>query len=108
MRLAGTTAGLLEIELGGTLPGSQFDRLVVGGTASLGGTLDIDLVNGFTPSAGQSFQFLTAAGGVSGTFASTLFPTLPGGLTWNLLYNMRVVALFVGPPGGIGDSLPGD
>ncbi len=102
------TSGTLLIELGGTTPGTAFDRVMVGGAASLGGTLDIDLVSGFVPTRGQTFQFLAAAGGVNGMFANTLFPALPGGLTWNLVYNSHVAALVIGPAGGLGSFLPGD
>ena len=67
-------------QLGGTTVG-QFDKLSLTGTLAAGGTLDIDLINGFTPTAGNSFDLLdfTTA---SGTFALSL-PTLGGGLSWN-------------------------
>ena len=56
-----TPGGTLSIDLGGTSAGTQYDRLTVQGTASLGGTLDINLVNGFGPAAGQTFQVLDYA-----------------------------------------------
>ena len=102
------TAGVMQIEIGGPLPGSQFDKVVVGAHVVLGGTLDVDLINGFTPSAGQMFQFLTAGSAIVGAFANSSLPALPGGLTWQLLYNPKIVALIVAPIGGIGDYLPGD
>jgi hypothetical protein len=102
------TAGTLQIEIGGTTPGSQFDMLLVGGVAGLGGALDVDLLGGFMPTAGQTFQFLKASNGVAGMFASTSLPSLAGGLSWQLLYNAGVAALIVAPVGGIGDFLPGD
>lgn len=57
---AGST---LAIEVGGAAPG-QFDVLAASGTASLSGTLAVSLVNGFSPSIGDSFTVLTAAGGI--------------------------------------------
>jgi autotransporter-associated beta strand protein len=99
--------GTFLIELGGFTSGLA-DTVAVGGTATIGSTLDIDLLNGFMPGRGQTFQFLTAEGGISGTFASTLLPTLPGGLTWNLIYNTNIVALVIGGAGGLGGHLPGD
>jgi autotransporter-associated beta strand protein len=102
------TAGTLQIEIGGTTPGSQFDMLLVGGVAGIGGALDVDLLSGFMPTAGQTFQFLKASNGVAGMFGSTSLPSLAGGLTWQLLYNSGVAALIVAPVGGIGDFLPGD
>ncbi len=61
-----TPSGTLAIQLAS---GTSFDRLVVGGTAALAGTLQVDTVGSFNP-LGQSFQVLTAAGGVSGTFGT--------------------------------------
>ncbi len=46
---------------------TSFDRLVVTGTATLDGNVQLDTVNGYDP-LGQSFTFLTATGGVLGTF----------------------------------------
>ena len=96
--------GKLTIELAGTTPGNGFDQLLVNGTATLGGTLDVDLLNGFVPEAGDSFEFLRAFGGISGTFANTLFPTVPG-ITWRLAYDPLAVRLFVD---AAVNHLPGD
>jgi hypothetical protein len=53
-----TAAGTLTIEIGGPALAS-YDRLVVNGTASLAGTINVVLLNGFVPTAGTSFQVLT-------------------------------------------------
>jgi hypothetical protein len=70
----------LLIELGGTGAGS-FDKLAVGGALTAGGTLDIDLINGFTPTAGNSWDILDFAS-ATGTFTFAL-PALSPGLSWN-------------------------
>ncbi len=44
-----TATGSLNVELGGTTAGSQYDELVVSGTAMLGGTVNVSLINGFQP-----------------------------------------------------------
>jgi hypothetical protein len=91
-------AGTLEIEIGGTLPGSGYDQLnhsIGGGMALLGGTLEVSLWGGFTPALGDEFEFLTANGGVSGTFAAVNYPTLPAGLDWQLGYEPNAVHLNV-------------
>ena len=69
-----TSSGALEIELGGTSPGTQFDQLNVTGAASLDGALNVSLINGFRPGSGSAFPILTC-GSCTGQFAST------GGLT---------------------------
>lgn len=61
-----TATGTLVIQLASP---ASFDRLAVAGTATLAGTVQLDTVNGYDP-LGQSFTFLTAAGGVSGTFGT--------------------------------------
>jgi hypothetical protein len=70
-----TSSGALNIELGGYSPGTEFDLVTVtaggaGGIATLGGTLNVTLTNGFSPTNGATFTFLTAVSraGVFGTF----------------------------------------
>jgi len=53
-----SSGGSLELELGGLLPVSEYDRLHVSGYASLAGTLDIQFVNGFNPIDGSMFEAL--------------------------------------------------
>lgn len=72
------------LEIGGTDPGSSgYDRIAHSGTATLGGTLDIRLINDFTPDAGDSFVLMTGAS-ITGNFDSVLTPDLPAGLSWNV------------------------
>lgn len=61
-------AGVLACELGGTA-GGQFDALSVTGTATLGGTLNIANISGFTPSVGNTFRVVGSANN-PGTFTS--------------------------------------
>jgi T5SS/PEP-CTERM-associated repeat protein len=92
-----TYAGALEIELAGTGSG-QFDVIHHSGTAALGGALNVSLLSGFTPSAGNTFEIITAAGGITGTFASAAFPVLSG-LMWQLDYQPNAVSLVVAVAG---------
>jgi hypothetical protein len=49
----------LHAELGGTVPGALYDRLSVSGTVVLSNPiLDVEFLNGFTPSMGQSFMII--------------------------------------------------
>ena len=62
-----TSTGALDIQIGGTSAGTGFSQLNVSGTASLDGTLDLSLINGFTPYNGEQFVILTSSG-LSGAF----------------------------------------
>jgi predicted pyridoxine 5'-phosphate oxidase superfamily flavin-nucleotide-binding protein len=89
-----SAAGTLAIELGGTNAGQDYDQFAVTGTATLDGTLSVQLINGFQPSAGESFQFLTYASS-SGTFATVNGLDLGNGKRLRLDYNPSDAALTV-------------
>lgn len=67
---AQTADGDLLIELASA---SSYDQLHITGSAALGGTLTVNLINGFAPTPGQTFTIVTAAN-VNGTFAQTNLP----------------------------------
>jgi hypothetical protein len=69
------TSGALNVDIGGPSAGSAYDVINVTGPVTLGGTLNINLFNAFTPSAGQSFTVVSGASR-TGTFAS--IPATPG------------------------------
>ena len=74
-----TASGVLNIDIGGYLPGTNFDLVTVaagggGGTANLNGTLHVALTNGFVPTNGATFRFLTA-GTRAGTFTTFNYPS---------------------------------
>jgi fibronectin-binding autotransporter adhesin len=98
--LAFGSASKLVMELGGTTAGSQYDQILATGALAFGGTLEVDLINSFSPTAGNSFN-LFDWGSVSGTFALSL-PTLGSGLAWNTsqLYTAGVLSVVsAGTPG---------
>jgi T5SS/PEP-CTERM-associated repeat protein len=68
--------GRLEMEYGGTKQG-QFDELHVDGLVTLGGTLEVHFVDGFSPEDPETFvqsqDFIEAAGGVTGDFEQRVF-----------------------------------
>ncbi len=47
---------------------TSFDRLVITGSASLGGVLDLATLNGFSGKVGEIFKIISAAGGITGSF----------------------------------------
>ncbi len=66
-QLSGAT---LNSNIGGTTVSTQYSQLKISGTASLGGTLAVTLINSFTPAIGNTFTVLTATS-VTGTFTNT-------------------------------------
>jgi hypothetical protein len=84
----------LNMELGGTSRGSQYDAIIASGLLSLGGTLNVLQINGFTPNAGDRFDILDW-GTLNGTFTSVELPTLSGTLEWstNQLYDSGILAV---------------
>jgi len=71
----------LLMELGGMSPGSQYDVLNLSEAGMLDGTLEIDLIFGFMPSLGQTFDIIN--GTTTGHFSSFSLAPLPNGLRWN-------------------------
>ncbi len=61
--------GTLAMEIGGVTVGSENDRLVVTGTANLGGTLALTPIFGFVPDLSFDYDVLTSGSQV-GTFAT--------------------------------------
>jgi uncharacterized protein with beta-barrel porin domain len=61
--------GTLKIAVGGLAP-SQHDTLAVNGHVTLGGTLQLVSLGGFTLQPGNQITFVTAQNGVSGSFAN--------------------------------------
>lgn len=88
--------GTLEIELAGPAASTQYDRLVVTSSAFLAGKLDVNFVNGYSPSVNTVFTVLTA-GQITGTFSTFDLPQLSPGLVWSIsktatAYNLTVAA----------------
>jgi hypothetical protein len=83
LTLANTS--VLMMEIGGKLAG-QFDQITISnGAFAVDGTLNVSLINGFTPSNGDSFHLFdfTSATSTSGVFAAISLPSLGGGLSWD-------------------------
>ena len=92
--------GTLEIEIGGDIAGSGYDQInhiLVHGIAELGGTLEVELIDEFVPGLGDTFDILTATGGVNGTFTGESLPDLGPLLAMDVLYDTNIVTLSVVP-----------
>jgi autotransporter-associated beta strand protein len=84
--------GVLSMELGGLVPGSSYDQLDIGGTALLGGTLNIALLDDFFVHEVDSFQVLKY-GARSGDFAQINGLDLSETLSLNPSYNDNSLTL---------------
>jgi hypothetical protein len=74
------------MELGGTTLGTAYDHITDSGSLTLGGVLNVSLINSFTPAAGQSFDLLDFNPAQTiGTFSAVQLPTLTTGLSWNAI-----------------------
>lgn len=60
----------LYAEIGGSVVDTGYDRLAVTKTAFVAGKLDVRLINGFTPTALQTFDILTAGQALDGEFSN--------------------------------------
>jgi hypothetical protein len=92
-------AAVVTMEIGGTAVGSLYDQINVAGKLTLAGTLKLSLINGFMPTAGQTFDLFNW-GTLAGTFAALQLPAITG-LTWNTsqLSSGIVSVAAVGIPG---------
>ncbi len=71
-------SSVTDIEVQGTNPATpDFDQILVSGTATLGGTLNVSLLNGFYPDKSESFRIIQAASRV-GDFATKNLPQRNG------------------------------
>jgi fibronectin-binding autotransporter adhesin len=76
-----TPAAVTNIEIASP---TNHDRIVVGGPATVGGTINIIPYNGNPLAYGQQFAFLTAGGGITGEFSTITAPETFRGRFLNL------------------------
>ena len=78
--------GELHFEIGGTAS-AAYDQLLVNGNFSVGGTLRISLINGYTPSPGDHFQLITSDN-LNGVFDEVIIPENEAAYSWELEYKL--------------------
>ncbi|RNC86406.1 MAG: T9SS C-terminal target domain-containing protein [Winogradskyella sp.] len=91
------TSSNLDIEIGGTTAGTEYDQLLGNPFISgigISGTLNVILQNGFEPQVGDSFTIISAAS-VGGNFTTTNLPSLPVDRQWSINYLSNSVELEV-------------
>ena len=71
------TSGSLAIDIGGTTQAGAFqdgiakyDTVAVTGAVTLGGTLNISLINSFTPANGDTYTVISGASSITGSFSN--------------------------------------
>jgi hypothetical protein len=89
-----TSAGVLNIQIAGTSI-SQYGVLNITGAATLAGTLNVSLANGFVPAVGNSFPVITYASH-TGTFDIINGLNLPNNETFTPSYNVASFTLTAG------------
>lgn len=62
--------GVLSMEIGGGPATTNYDRLIVNGTATLGGILQLTLRNGFIPAASAQFTIVASQSMIDGAFSN--------------------------------------
>jgi hypothetical protein len=98
---------LLDFEIGGIVPITQFDQISTGGSALLAGMLELSVINGFIPFPDHEFDIILSGMPVLGTFSSIQFPTMPG-LALGIRYGTNTVTVTTGLIGDLnGDGFVG-
>jgi len=111
-----TDSATLEMEIGGLTAGTQHDRLIVSGTATLGGRLDLPLINGFIPAMDDfdtpiTIITTTGAGTIAGGFREATSLNLPDDVAIEVTEGINSVSVkFVDPAtnGYKTDTVAGD
>ena len=80
--------------------GLAHDLLKVTGNATLGGTLNVSVLNLGVAQLGNTFEIIQAAGFGGSTFTTTNLPNLSAGLVWGVNYGPTSVTLSVNSAGG--------
>jgi hypothetical protein len=97
-RFQNFASGTWLVEIGGLTPATEFDRLLMGGAATLDGQIEVDLIDlgsgDFLPEIGDTFTVLTAFAGVTGTFQNSPVSLAAGQqFHWSVIYTPQDVIL---------------
>jgi hypothetical protein len=92
--LVNDAGGVIEIEIAGPTPGSDYDQLIVTGDVQLGGTLKLIFLDGYVPAPGETFQFIVA-NSITGDFSDVEIEGLPAGLAAEVAFGPDGAAIEV-------------
>jgi hypothetical protein len=85
---------VLNVTIGGTTVGTQYSQVAVSNGASLNGTLNVKLINGFVPAIGTKFTILTGSA-VSGKFVTVNGLSINSSEHFDISYTATAVTLTV-------------
>ncbi|MCE9542877.1 MAG: autotransporter domain-containing protein, partial [Verrucomicrobia bacterium] len=85
------SSGALNIEVASP---SNYDKVVVTGVATLGGSLNLIPYDGYVMQFGDNYTFLTAAGGISGSYSAT---NTPAGIRARLMQSQTSLSALIAP-----------
>ena len=94
---------VIEIEIGDG-EHDAVDLITASDPVALNGELDVSFLAGYSPSAGDSFDIITAVNGLTGVFDTETLPGLSGGLDWLIDYAANTVTLEILLPGDYNDD----
>ena len=86
------TTSSLNIEISGLLAGTEYDRLEITGTANLSGMLNINLINGFIPAIGDTFEIMTYSS-YNGNFSTINGLNTGSGVSFDVELNSTALKL---------------
>lgn len=86
-----TDSGTLILELGGTTPG-LYDQLQASGNIQVDGTLNIQLLDNYSPAIGDTVTLVSAGGALSGSFNRIVTPYFPG-IRWEPTQTATAIVL---------------
>lgn len=86
------TTATLQLNLASA---SNYDQLILGSSFTASGTLTVDLLNGYAPTAGATFQLFDLTNPITGSFDTLNLATLSPGLSWDTssLYSVGTLSV---------------
>jgi hypothetical protein len=102
-------SSLLNFQLNGEVPEEELSPVEVNGQATLAGELKVQLVGGYMPQLGDSYDLMNVTGGLTGNFGTETLPALGAGLEWDVDYTPSSLTLsVVSGPGNFPADFDGD
>ncbi|MEM1080091.1 MAG: autotransporter-associated beta strand repeat-containing protein [Pseudomonadota bacterium] len=96
--------GTLRLDIGGTIPGDEYDVLSLEDSADLNGLIWVELINGFRPAVGDQFTLITNTATITDSGVVYSLPEA-NGLEWDVsLTSNELVLELIADDGVFADS----